>query len=137
MKNESFEEFPWHDSTLLELRVDRRRAGHVDEVVLAMLWPDGHRSRIRFVDCYEMEAKMNFGVVAAETVFSATERRDSEELQALRAKWQRIGVDLSGLRAFSIVTNSTGSRLTIYSQGWVEDLEDRADGGLRDQRTDG
>jgi hypothetical protein len=123
MTTESFNELPWHDATMLELRIDRRRAGHVDEVVLTMMWPDERRSRIRFIGCYGIDAKMNFGVVSAETVRSAMEREDSEELGALRAKWKPLGIELSGLRAFSIETNSTGSLLTIYSQGWVEDLE--------------
>jgi hypothetical protein len=123
MKIESFNELPWHDATMLELRIDRRRAGHVDEVVLTMMWPDERRSQIRFIDCFGLDARMNFGVVADETVHSAVELADSEELQALRAKWKSLGIDLSGLRSFSVETNSTGSLFTIYSRGWVEDLE--------------
>jgi hypothetical protein len=123
MTTESFNELPWHDATVLELRIDRRRAGHVDEVMLTMMWPDERRTRIRFVGCYSLDAKMNFGVVASETVRSATEREDSGELNALRAKWKPLGVDLSSLRSFSIETNSTGSFLTVYCQGWVEELE--------------
>jgi hypothetical protein len=123
MRIESFNEFPWHDATILELRVDRRHAGHADEVELTMMWPDERRSQIRFIDCYGIDARMNFGIVAAETVRSAVEREDSEELQALRAKWKPLGIDLSGVRSFSIETNSTGSLLTVFSRGWVEDLE--------------
>lgn len=123
MTTESFNELPWHDATILELRIDRRQAGHIDEVVLTMMWPDERRSRIRFVGCYGIDARMNFGVVAAETVRTATEREDSDELGALRAKWEPLGIDLARLRAFSVETNSTGSLLTVYCQGWVEDLE--------------
>jgi hypothetical protein len=123
MMNKSFNELPWHDAILLELRIDRRRAGHADDVVLTMLWPDGRRSRIRFVGCYGLDAKMNFGIVAAETVRSAVEQQDSEELRALRAKWKALGGDLSKLSSFSLEMNSTGSLVTVYSESWIEELE--------------
>jgi hypothetical protein len=123
MMNKSFNELPWHDATMLELRIDRRRAGHADDVVLTILWPDGRRSRIRFVGCYGLDAKMHFGVVADETIRSAAEHKDSEELLALQAKWKTLGVDLSKLSSFFIETNSTGSLVTIYSESWIEELE--------------
>jgi len=66
---------------------------------------------------------MNFGIVAAETVRSAVEHRDSEGLRALQEKWKALGVDLSRLSSFSIETNSTGSLVTIYSESWIEELE--------------
>lgn len=116
-----FEDLPWHDATLLELSVDRRRAGEADEVALSMQWPDGQRSVIRFIECYALVATMNFGVVAEETVRQATDSGDAEELRQHQARWSRLGVELSDLRMFTIETNSTASTISVFARGWEED----------------
>jgi hypothetical protein len=115
-----FEDLPWHDATILELKVDRRRPGEADEVMLSMLWPDGQRSNVLFVDCYALVAAMNFGVVAAETVRVATEFGDTEDLRQHQVRWSRLGVDLSDLRMFRLETNSTASAITVFARGWKE-----------------
>lgn len=118
-----FNDLAWHDATLLEVRINRRRAGEADEVTMPILWPDGRRSTIRFIGCYSLVATMNFGVVAEENVRSASESDDSDELRRHQAMWARLGVDLSGLRMFHVETNSTASTITVFARGWREEDE--------------
>jgi hypothetical protein len=37
--NNTFETLPWHDAELLEVTVDRRKAGECDEVRMRVAWP--------------------------------------------------------------------------------------------------
>lgn len=117
-----FEELPWHDAEILELAIDRRQPGDADEVLMVIAWPNGRRSSIRFLQCYALSATMNFGVVAAETVRSASERADDEELRQHRAKWARLGVDLSALKKFTLETNSTASTIVVFALRWEEQV---------------
>src|SRR5262249_13509447 len=111
----TFNELPWHDAVILSIEIDRRRPGEADEVILAMLWPDERRGRIRFFGCYALEARLNFGVVAEETVRTAMELDDIEKLKSIREQWSRLGVDLATLKCFSIETNSTASTINVYA----------------------
>jgi hypothetical protein len=72
----TFSELPWHDAVILSIWIDRCRPGAADEVIIAMLWSDERRTRIRFFGCYGLEAKLNFGIVAGETVRAAMEIDD-------------------------------------------------------------
>ena len=107
----SFEDLPWHDAVILGIEIDRGRPGAADEVRFSMLWPDDRHSEIRFLDCYALDARMNFGVVAAETVRSVIERDDTDTLRRIRDIWRNSGADLSALRSFTIETNSTARAL--------------------------
>lgn len=119
-----FEDLPWHDAAILAIEIDRRRPGIADEVVFSMLWPDDRRSQIVFMDCYAVYARMGLGVVAAETVRSAIERDDSDELRRIRDKWRGLGVDVSSLKDFTIETSPTASTITMCARTWREQLED-------------
>lgn len=120
---ETFNDLPWHDAVIVSVEIDRRRPGEADEVILCLVWPNERRSRLRFSDCYALETKMNFGVVALETVRAAVERDDTDELRVLREKWTKMGVDVSDLRCFTIETNSTASTINVYARAWVRESE--------------
>ena len=117
---DSFDDLPWHDAELLSVEVDRRRAGHVDEVVIVVRWPDATTSRIRFLDCWRLEALMNFGIVAVETVLSAWEDGENEGVRRIQDTWGP-GANVHDLRCFVIETNSTGGTITVYARQWVEE----------------
>jgi hypothetical protein len=116
----AFEDLPWHDAAVLSIEIDRRQAGVKDDVRIEMVWPDGRLSTIVFLDCYALSASMNFGIVASETVRSATEAGDDSELERHRSKWSKLGVDLSKLRKFTIETNSTASTVVVFALRWEE-----------------
>ena len=119
--SEQFDQLHWHDAVILSIEIDRRRPGENDEVLLRVVWPDNQRERIRFFGCYGLEASLNFGMVAAETVVTADEFADTEGLKTIRDNWGRLGVDLATLKCFSIEMNSTASKIAVYAQGWSRD----------------
>ena len=110
-----FNELPWHDAEILCVTVDRRNPGEEDQVVIDVRWPDGGQNRIIFADCYGLTASMNFGIMTSESILEAFFVVQSEELEQIREKWRRLGVDLGLLRCFEIRTNSTSSNLRIYA----------------------
>jgi len=112
---DEFNDFPWHDSELIELTVNRENPGKRDEVVLLIRSRDGEVSRFTFTDCYAFECLMNFGVVAPETIRNGCCSNDSAELDRIRERWQGAGVDLGKLMCFEIVTNSTNSTIKIFA----------------------
>jgi hypothetical protein len=117
---EAFNALDWHDTELQELLIDRRAPGERDELVLTLRWPgpEGRTQRLRFTDCYALEANMNFGVIAPETLYTAHCVSDSPRLEAVRKTWAHLGTDLSGLRLFELETNSTSSTLRIVARGF-------------------
>jgi hypothetical protein len=110
-----FDDFAWHDATLVSLAVPREQPGESDRIVIVVSSSDSEVHRFTFLDCYAFEASMNFGIVAEETIRSARRTQDSEELDALRTKWETAGADLAGLQGFELSTNSTNSTLRIYA----------------------
>jgi hypothetical protein len=110
-----FSQLPWHDAELLNIEIDRRNPGERDQVVVNVRWPNDEQSELVFSDCYELEAKMNFGVIAPESILDASLIDDSQELAEVRRKWAQAGVDLVELKCFEIKTNSTSSLLRIYA----------------------
>lgn len=113
---QTFDAMEWHDSVLLGLSIDRRTPGKSDEVVLIVEWRDGQRQKVRFTDCYAVDARMNFGVLAPESIRAARCIVASPALAKMRERWAELGVDLERLRCFEITTNSTASEISIYAK---------------------
>lgn len=111
---ECFDSLPWHDAKLLELALDRRNPGNVDQVRLMVVWPDGSEATLLFQNCYSMTAEMNFGVRALESIRSGLMIKDDPGLLAIRAKWEAVGVSLNSLRCYRLEMNSTASVIKIY-----------------------
>jgi len=112
---ETFNDMSWHDAELLGINIDRKDPGENDQVIVDVCWPNGEKNRLVFSDCYGLEAKMNFGIVAPESILDASSLKESQELGEIRKKWGKIGVDLKQLQCFEIRTNSTSSILRIYA----------------------
>ncbi len=116
---EAFDALEWHDAVLLSLNIDRRIPGERDEVVLLVEWPDGRKQKVRFTGCYALDAQMNFGVIAPESIRAARCIADASKLAEMRQRWTALGIDLGDLRCFEITTSSTASELRIYAT-WFE-----------------
>ncbi len=112
---QAFEAMHWHDSVLLSLNVDRGNPGNRDDVVLMVAWPDGRKQKVCFADCYALEATMNFGVIAPESICAARCIAASPKLAEMRRRWAALGVDLKSLRCFALTTNSTAGEICIYA----------------------
>lgn len=111
-----FNDFPWHDAILENITINRSAPGEKDTIELLISWPDSKGSSlIEFCDCYAVTAYMNFGIVACESILTAECVHESEELDFIRAKWLKTGIDLQNLKHFKITTNSTGSTIHILA----------------------
>ena len=110
----NFLSFPWHDSLLLNIEIDRKNPGEKDQIILNILSPNGEE-KIIFHDCYKFEANMNFGIAAPESIMDASIIEESEKLSQIRKKWDMVDVELAKLKCFEIQTNSTNSLLHIYA----------------------
>lgn len=105
----------WHDALLLGLTIDRSNPGHVDTIELSIGWGDGKRSTALFSDCYAMQSKMNFGVVAQETIRSLIVSDEGADLSAIKEAFKRIGVAIPNLKCSTLETNSTASVIKIFA----------------------
>ena len=92
-----FDDLMWHDATLLWIELDRRDPGNRDEIGLVVEWPDGQRNRLVFTDCYLLEARMHFGIIASESILSATCSADAPEVDNVREMCRRYGGDFTDL----------------------------------------
>jgi len=110
-----FESLPWHDAELLSISIDRSNAGNSDTVSFVVKWPDGKHNDIVFNDCYLFDARMNFGIVAEESILEAICLDESDQISDLINKWQSLGVELDDICCYRITTNSTNSQVDIYA----------------------
>ncbi len=115
-QEESFAELPWHDAVLLRLTIDRRVPGERDELVLLIEWIDGRKQEVRFTDCYAMEAQMNFGVIAPESILEAECRSHTLKLAEIRQRWSTLNAHLEDLLSFEFTMNSTASVIRIFAR---------------------
>jgi len=110
-----FSMLPWHDAELLGIEIDRHNPGECDQISMSIRWPSDVYSELIFSGCYELEIKMNFGVIASESILDASLIQDSYELDSIRKRWRLVGVNLSELKCFEIRTNTTNSLIRIYA----------------------
>jgi hypothetical protein len=113
---DSFNSLPWHDAQLLELMIDRRRAGERDDVQLRVVWPLGQEATVLFRDCYAMTAEMNFGVIADERIANASLIEDDPGLLSIRNRWAPLGVSLHLLCCYRLEMSSTASVVRVYAK---------------------
>lgn len=121
----NFNEMPWHDAELLNIAIDRRQPGQNDIVIIDICWPNGKKGTFIFRDCYGLVARMNFGVLAPESILDASTSVESQELREMREKWGQIGVDIGQLKCFELRTNSTASILRVFALGYIYHDEGR------------
>ncbi len=112
----NFSEFPWHDSTLMEVVVSRRAPGRADRVKMIVLTIAKEEYQFTFDQCYGFQCAMNFGIVAPETIREASCGADFDELRELRKVWARVGVQLEGVEQYELTTNSTNSVLRVFAR---------------------
>jgi len=116
MKREEFLSYPWHDTEMLSIVIDRRQPGDKDKVEISLRWPDdGSYALLCFTDCYAAELQMNFGVVATESIRSVDYVVDRQDIAEIKKRWASSGAETHGLVCFEIETNSTASILRIYA----------------------
>lgn len=114
-----YNNLPWHDAIIQFIYIDRNRPGEQDIIKILINWTLGNDSSvIEFYDCYASSMNLNFGILASESILTAECFDESEELDSIRQKWSKVGVDLRKLLCFQIITNSTNSIINIYALGF-------------------
>lgn len=121
-----FDDQPWHDATLLQLRIDRRSPGTADDIELLISWPNQEISVVIFTSCYEASLSLRFGVRSPESILRADEHVVLPDVERFRAAWASLGVPPESMRLYEIETNTTAGLIKIYAQGWR--IESRAFG---------
>ena len=109
-----FDEIDWHDQVILNININRINAGKADLIELQVAL-NGSMIIVQFKDVYHAELKLNFGIVAEESIRYAINNTEDFELLNIQNKWSKIGVRLDELKCFEFNTNSTNSLIKIYA----------------------
>lgn len=128
----NFNDLPWHDSQLIRILIDRSKD---EKVELIIQWPDEYDSgyvSIKFSGCYGFITNMNFGISPPDYILEGECITESNELDELRTKWKKIGLDLSKLNCFVIKTNSTNSTISVFAMDF-DLVSCRKDGELENK----
>ena len=113
--NKDIGNLPSHDALLLGVIIDRSNPGHVDTIELSIEWDDGKKSFALFRDCYAMRSKMNFGIVALESIRSVEISDQSDDLDAIKEAYNCVGAGIPTLKCFTLETNSTASIIKVFA----------------------
>jgi hypothetical protein len=116
---QKFEDLAWHDSELIEILIDR---GVKDNVQVIIKWSEDDNDYlgiIEFINCYAFKSNMHFGIVPPDSILDAECISRSEDLDTIRKVWCKMGVDLSALSCYRIITNSTNSLIEIFALGFT------------------
>ncbi len=117
-----FNEYYWHDAIIKNIQIDRNNPGEKDTILFEIEWPQNNgKSFFIFEDVYWASFKLNFGIVAHETILRA-QLLDSQDGDLLNfySKWKGAMDDIK-LYAYKIELNSTGGYMKIIGKGFRED----------------
>lgn len=109
-----FEDIEWHDQTLIGIDINRTNPGNTDSIRLNVLIDDVDME-VLFQNVYFADIKMNFGVIAQESISYAIINNADIEITNVQKKWSKVGVELDKLLCFEINTNLTNSLIKIYA----------------------
>src|ERR1700710_2952877 len=86
----NFNDFYWHDAKIKNIQIDRSNPGVEDTIIFDIDWPDGKgKSTILFEEVYWAQMKLNFGIVADETILNSIELdSDNQDLINFYSKWK-------------------------------------------------
>ena len=113
-----FNDFEWHDAIILSINIDRSDAGNKDEIEF-IISNDETIYSLRFKEVYQANLSLNFGVISEETIREAYILNENDLLNEIKIKWSKIDVSIEELKCYFIETNSTNSKLFIYSLDFV------------------
>jgi hypothetical protein len=114
LKMMKFEDVEWHDQTLIGIYIDRTNPGNNDSIELKVLI-DEVEMTVLFENVYFADIKMNFGVIAQESIRYAIINYEDCEITNIQTKWSKARGVLDKLLCFEINTNSTNSITKIYA----------------------
>jgi hypothetical protein len=114
-----FNDFYWHDAIIRNIQIDRSNPGISDEIIFDIQWPEEKGNAFFvFEEVYWAEMKLNFGVVADESIMNSVELdEDNPDLVSFHSKWKGAMIDVT-LKTYKIVLNSTGGEIKIIAKAF-------------------
>ncbi len=118
----NFNDYCWHDAVIKNIKIDRGNPGINDIVIFDIEWPDEKgKATFVFEEVYWAELKLNFGIVADETILNSIEMdNNNQDLSNFYSKWNGAMNDVK-LKTYKIELNSTGGEIKIIAKGFRED----------------
>jgi hypothetical protein len=115
----NFNDFYWHDSVIYNITINRNNPGVNDEIIFEIQWTEQkNKALLVFEEVYMSELKLNFGIVAEETILSAsTLSKDNSYLAEFYTKWKGAMDDIK-LNTYKIDLNSTGGKIIIIAKSF-------------------
>lgn len=115
----NFSDYHWHDAIVKSIKIDRAAPGVNDIIIFDIEWPDEEgKTLFIFEEVYWADLKLNFGVVADETILNAIElASDNQDLVNFYSKWKGA-MDNVKLKTYKIELNSTGSNIKIIAKSF-------------------
>ncbi len=112
----NFNDYPWHDAVIKNIKIDRGNPGINDIIMFDIEWPD-EKGRVTFIfeGVYLAEMKLNFGIVADETILSSIELDSNNHDLGLYSKWKEVLNDIK-LKTYKVELNSTGGEIIIIAK---------------------
>lgn len=118
----NFNDFYWHDAVIKNIQIDRNSPGTNDTIIFDIEWPEEKgKANFIFEEVYWASMNLNFGIVANETILSASELEENDQnLNSLYSKWNGVINDME-LKVYKFSLNSTGSEIKIIAKRFRED----------------
>lgn len=114
--NFDFDDNYWHDSILESIYINRTDPGHLDQVEIVVKWYDTKkRTKLIFDKVYLYKAKMNFGIIALESIDAAyVTPPDDPDIVGFYEKWKGFFNHVK-INGYVIRTSSTGGEIKILA----------------------
>ncbi|WP_370900938.1 hypothetical protein [Chryseobacterium gossypii] len=107
-------DYVWHDKVLLNINIDRRKPGIIDEISFEIKDNDVFKKLI-FKEVYWLNLNFNFGVVAEESILNIQRlSEDDPDLSLLYKKWNGH-LNEKKLYSYLIELNSSGSTIKLIA----------------------
>ena len=115
----NFNDYRWHDAVIKNININRDNPGVNDSILFDIDWPDDKgKITLVFEEVYWAEMKLNFGIVAEETILDSFEMdNNNQDLTNFYSKWKGAMNDVK-LKTYKIKLNSTGSEIKIIAKSF-------------------
>ena len=114
-----FNDFCWHDAIIKNIEIDRHNPGNDDSIRFQIIWPEEEeKGFLLFEDVYWASMKLNFGIVADESILNANQLDDdNEDLIQFHLKWKGT-MKGEKLNIYRIELNSSGGEIKIIAKNF-------------------
>src|SRR5690242_3245103 len=118
-----YNDYCWHDAIIRNIHIDRINPGIRDTIKLEIEWPEKKGKAIFiFEEVYWAEMKLNFGIVADETILDSMELdNNNQDLVNFYKKWNGAMNDVV-LKTYKIELNSTGGEIKIIAKTFIVNI---------------